>query len=444
MYSDSFKPGPDDLPDEFIRALEEAFEGQEDAIDEHDGAGHNATCVADAVHAALDDGWLPEPAEHDNNEHPATPADRTDAEEVPTLPPKLYAPPEPVPLDEKSDLPILRDRVCRHTTGAMPATGETLLNRYLLIDRIKTAGMSGSFKAVDELKRSAGAKDPRIAIKVINKHSNRFTSALQALYHETEIGLRLTHANIAKVFEMHYANGYYFMTMEWLDGRSLASLLDANPEKPVASKQAEKIIRGIGHALQHAHEQGVVHADIKPGNIFITQNGQPKLIDFGIARSTGGPGSKADYSGSHANTPAWSSPEVLDGHEPAFSDDIFSLACVCYRLLSGHRPFGSMTAAAAKTAGLEPEPIPALTNHQWRVLRAALAFNHSDRPDAVSSFLGEYFRTTSDESQNTKNKCSGTEYGTPMPDRQRTRLIRFVLFGSIIALTAAMISSSLL
>lgn len=444
MYSDSFKPGPDDLPDEFIRALEEAFEGQEDAVDEHDGVDRNVTCIADAVHAALDDGWLPEPAEHNNNEHPATRADRADTEELQTLPPELYAPPEPVPLDEKSDLPVLRDRVCGHTSGAMPATGEILLNRYLLIDCIKTAGMSGLFKAVDELKRSAGAKDPRIAIKVVGKPNNRFTSALQALYHETEIGLRLAHVNIAKIFEMHYSNGYYFMTMEWLDGRSLASLLDANPEKPVASEQAEKIIRGIGYALQHAHEQGVVHADIKPRNIFITQNGQPRLIDFGIARSVCEPGAKTDYSGGRVNTPAWSSPEVLDGHEPAFSDDIFSLACVCYRLLSGHRPFGSMTAAEAKTAGLEPQPIPTLTDHQWQTLRSALAFNHSDRPDAISAFLDEYFRTTSDENQNTENKCSDTECETPIPGRQRTRFIRLLLFGSIIALAAMMISSSLL
>ena len=140
----------------------------------------------------------------------------------------------------------------------------------------------------------------------------------------------------------------------------------------------------------------MIHADVKPGNVFVTRDGQAKLLDFGIARATEEVDDDSESSIVGAHTPAYASCEVLEGQEPTFKDDLFSLACLAYRIIGGHRAFPGSTALKAESKGCEPEPLSALGPDRWEVLRRAMAFRRADRPADVASFIDAFLRPTAD------------------------------------------------
>ena len=133
--------------------------------------------------------------------------------------------------------------------------------------------------------------------------------------------------------------------------------------------------------VQHAHRNGVVHADINPSNIFITDAHEIKLLDFGVARYTNIPPHPDDVRFTWV-TRTYASPEVLSGLPPVVEDDVFSLACVAYRLLSGKHPFGGTLSLVAMRKGFVVEAIPGLPSEEWEILRRALSYGRSDRPSA--------------------------------------------------------------
>jgi hypothetical protein len=152
------------------------------------------------------------------------------------------------------------------------------------------------------------------------------------------------------------------------------------------------IVMQIGGALDYAHRCGVIHADVKPGNIIITPEGLVKLFDFGVARIRQKQSkvlSKFDPSVLGAKTPAYSSMQVLTGDEPVASDDVYSLACLLYRLIAGYRVFGPRNAAEAAESGMEPQRPQGLDDLQWKALKKALAFSRVARYSSVKEFTGD-------------------------------------------------------
>src|SRR5690606_19699919 len=150
------------------------------------------------------------------------------------------------------------------------------------------------------------------------------------------------------------------------------------------------IVRQVGHALDYAHRCGVVHADVKPANIMIEPSGQVKLFDFGIARIRQKQlptRREFDPGVLGAVTPAYSSMQVLTGEDPQPSDDVFSLGCLMYRLVAGHRVFGPRNAAEAAEQGMEPQRPHGLSDPQWRALKKALAYARVARFASVAEFL---------------------------------------------------------
>ncbi len=268
--------------------------------------------------------------------------------------------------------------------------GSVLRDRFLLQERVSGGSMGVVYKALDRRLAEAGSVNHYVAVKVLSPKLAKNGAALRALQQEAAKGRCLVHPNIVRFMDLDRDDDLYFIVMEWLDGRNLAQILDDPASKTMALDQALRIVKQIADALDYAHRCGIVHADVKPGNIIITPEGDAKLFDFGVARVQQ---TQLDSSASFdpaelgAVTPAYSSMQVLTGEEPAPADDVFSLACLFYRLLAGYRVFGPRNAAEAAEEGMKPQRLPSLDDDQWRALKKALSYARVTRFDSMQEFI---------------------------------------------------------
>ncbi len=268
--------------------------------------------------------------------------------------------------------------------------GSVLRDRYLLKKQVSGGSMGVVFQALDRRLAESGEKEPFVAIKVLAVELSEDPKALRLLQQEAAKGRFLTHNNIVRFIDFDRDDELYFIIMEWLDGENLADILDRSVKLDVET--ALQITRQIGEALDYAHDRGIVHADIKPANIMILPDGNAKLFDFGVARvrhQQGDSPAATEPGLPGALTPAYSSMQVLTGEEPVPEDDVFSLACLLYRLVAGYRVFGPRNAAEAAEEGMTPQQLQGLTDKQWRAAKKALAFSRVTRYSRVSDFLKE-------------------------------------------------------
>ena len=157
---------------------------------------------------------------------------------------------------------------------------------------------------------------------------------------------------------------------------------------PMQREHALAIISSVGAALAHAHRRDIVHADLKPRNIMITSTGEVRVLDFGFARHR--PldlHSASAFDAAPASAPAYASVERVNGSEPHPSDDVYSLACIAYELLSGEHPFGGRSAVLARAHGRRPRNIPGLTRKQMQTLQRALLWTRGERKIDVVDLL---------------------------------------------------------
>ena len=274
------------------------------------------------------------------------------------------------------------------SADARVQVGSLLRDRFLLQEKVSGGSMGVVYKALDRRLAEAEADEPWVAIKVLSPLLADNAQALRALQQEANKGRCLLHQNIVRFIDFDRDDDLYFMVMEWLQGRTLASILDSAEAKSIDHDVAFRIVAQIGDALEYAHRCGIVHADVKPGNIMIMPNGDAKLFDFGVARvrqKTTGPEFDPGVLG--ALTPAYSSMQVLTGEEPVASDDVFSLACLLYRLVAGHRVFGPRNAAEASQEGMKPQRPQGLSDGQWRAIKKALSYARVTRYATVEDFM---------------------------------------------------------
>lgn len=282
--------------------------------------------------------------------------------------------------------------------------GSVLRDRFMLQERLSGGSMGVVYKAMDRRLAEAGSQEPWVAIKVLSPQLSRNGNALRALQQEAAKSRCLTHPNIVSFIDFDRDDDLYFMVMEWLEGRTLADILDSPDSKSIDFETSFSIIRQIGKALAYAHRRGIVHADVKPGNIMMLPDGEAKLFDFGVARVqqrqiADDPEFNPGVLG--ALTPAYSSMQVLTGEDPVPSDDVFSLACLLYRLVAGYRVFGPRNAAEAAAEGMSPQRIAGLSDTQWSAIKKALSFSRVTRFDSMSGFL-EAFSGESRDLANTE------------------------------------------
>ena len=270
----------------------------------------------------------------------------------PKVPPATAAEPaaaEPSGEDKFGATTIIPANLVPDSPGAARAqVGSVLRDRFLLQEKVSGGSMGEVYKALDRRLAEAGTEQANVAIKILSPELAEDGQALRALQQEAAKTRCLVHQNIVRFIDLDRDDDLYFLILEWLEGRTLADILDSADARSIDLEAAFRIVHQIGDALDYAHRCGIVHADIKPGNIMVLPNGDAKLFDFGVARvrqRQGGTDFDPGVLG--ALTPAYSSMQVLGGEEPVASDDVFSLACLLYRLAAGYRGFGPRNAAEA-------------------------------------------------------------------------------------------------
>jgi serine/threonine protein kinase len=147
---------------------------------------------------------------------------------------------------------------------------------------------------------------------------------------------------------------------------------------------ATRILTGVGAGLAHAHRTGVIHGDVKPGNVFVTVDGSIKLLDFGQANAVSRGRRPA---GKLSISPAYASCELHEGRRPEIRDDVFALAVMAYRIIAGARPFGRYTPLDAEQAGIQALRPAGMATAEWRALQQGLAWRREQRPDSVADFV---------------------------------------------------------
>ena len=309
---------------------------------------------------------------------------------APTAPPAPTAPAADAGEDVFSSTTVLPNEVLRQPTADdQVQVGSILRDRFLLQERVAGGSMGVVYKALDRRLAEAGAESPYVAIKVLSPQLSRSGPALRALQQEAAKGRCLLHPNIVRFIDLDREDELYFLVMEWMEGRTLADILDSPDGKKIGLDRALEIVRQVGAALDYAHKCGIVHADVKPGNVMVQSDGSVKLFDFGIARVLQTQATNKDFDPRElgALTPAYSSMQVLTGDEPVPADDVFSLGCLMYRLIAGYRVFGPRNAAEASQEGMQPQRINALSDSQWRALSKAISYSRVTRFETMAEFL---------------------------------------------------------
>ena len=307
--------------------------------------------------------------------------------------PGAHAVTEPTPPPDAEDAPFGAE------PERMKGVGDTLNGRFVLEECIGFGGMGTVYKALDLRKLEASDRKPYIAIKVLNVQFRGHPKSLIALQREARKAQALAHPNIVSVYDFDRDGSMVYLTMEYLSGKPLSQVLRAPGFAGMPYADAMRIVTGMGNALAYAHQRGFVHCDFKPGNVFLTDSGNVKVIDFGIARvfqkteddvdvTVFDPGSLG------ALTPAYASAEMLERREPDPRDDIYALACITYELLTGRHPFNRMSAIQARGAAMKPQRPPDLGRKQWHGLKCALAFEREARTPTVARFLSEIAETS--------------------------------------------------
>ena len=272
--------------------------------------------------------------------------------------------------------------------------GSIIGGRYELISELGSGGMGKVFKARDRLRAEAQDRDPFIALKVLSERFKEHPDSMIALQRESRRAQTLAHPNVITVHEFFRDGPHFYMTMELLNGKPLDLLLQSDYSAGLEFEDAWPIIEGVGQALQYGHEKGIVHSDIKPGNIFVCTDGTVKVLDLGISRpipvtdvpeaeqTVFDPGTRLG-----SLTPAYASLEMWNQDTPDPRDDIYALGCVGYLLLTGRHPFDGQSAREAFNQNLSPPKIEKIARSQWSALIDALSFRRDDRTKSVRHML---------------------------------------------------------
>jgi Tfp pilus assembly protein PilF/predicted Ser/Thr protein kinase len=215
--------------------------------------------------------------------------------------------------------------------------GVMLGNRYEIIAILGEGGMGAVYKARDR------ELDRMVALKVIRPELAGRPEILQRFKQELILARKVTHRNVIRIFDLGDADGIKFITMEFIEGRDLKSLLTEKGKLP--PDQAVEIVQQVCLALEAAHGEGVVHRDLKPQNIMLDKQGRVSVMDFGIARSLelGG----MTQTGALIGTPEYMSPEQVRGEPVDARSDLFTLGVIFQEILTGQLPFRAETAMAS-------------------------------------------------------------------------------------------------
>jgi tetratricopeptide (TPR) repeat protein/predicted Ser/Thr protein kinase len=228
-------------------------------------------------------------------------------------------------------------------------TGATFAGRYQIVEELGKGGMGRVYRAIDV------RLDEEIALKLIKPEFTSDKMMLERFHNELKLARKISHKHVGRVFDLNEDKGTYYITMEYVRGQDLRGLL--RQSRQLTIRTAIALAAQICEGLVEAHRLGIIHRDLKPSNIIIDDEGNARIMDFGIARSLAGGGLTAD--GAMIGTPEYMSPEQVDCGDIDGRADIYALGVILFEMLTGGVPFTGDTpigvALKQKSAGV-PDP----------------------------------------------------------------------------------------
>jgi predicted Ser/Thr protein kinase len=230
----------------------------------------------------------------------------------------------------------------------MATTPHVLLDRYEVGRLLGAGGMAEVFEGRDRLLAR------RVAIKVLQAQFARDPSFLIRFKREAQAAASLSHPNIVGVYDTGTEDGTHFIVMEYVEGRTLKDVIRA--EGPLYPERAAEVCADVCSALIAAHARGLIHRDIKPGNVMLTPEGKVKVMDFGIARAT--TSETITQTAAVVGTAQYISPEQAQGQTVDYRSDLYSVGCCLYEMLTGTVPFTGATPVAIAYRHVREDPTP--------------------------------------------------------------------------------------
>jgi serine/threonine-protein kinase len=245
--------------------------------------------------------------------------------------------------------------------------------RYELVEFVAAGGMGDVWRARDQV------LDRVVAVKVMRPDMLAESVFAQRFREEAQLTAGLSHANIATLYDFGEHERIAYLVMEFVDGRTLSKTIQE--EAPLDPDRVRSVLAQVGLALGAAHQAGIVHRDVKPANVIVTDDGTVNLTDFGIARATDASG--LTRTGETMGTPHYLSPEQALGRQATGASDLYALGVVGHEMLTGRRPFDRGTPVATALAHVS-EPMPTLPSSLpadlIRVITECLSKEPEDRP----------------------------------------------------------------
>jgi hypothetical protein len=270
------------------------------------------------------------------------------------------------------------------TASPLGATGELVADRYRLGESLGRGGMGRVFRAHDELL----GRD--VAVKLIYDEALKDEELSRECAAEARVAARLAHAGIARVLDSGVDDGRCFVVSELVEGQTLSAILAEEAPLPVG--RAIDLAIQIAGALAAIQEHGIVHCDVKPSNVIVGEDGQIKLVDFGIARVTATTGLTGLTGEPLRGSAEYVAPEQVQGDRTDSRVDIYALGIVLYEMLAGRTPFagGTLASVVARRLVMDPPPLtekaPAVTESLERVVERALERDPSLRFQTADEF----------------------------------------------------------
>jgi serine/threonine protein kinase len=261
----------------------------------------------------------------------------------------------------------------------------TYVDGYAIEDRIGVGGMGNVYRAT-------AADGSQVAVKIVKPDYAADETFRRRFAREAQIARSVSNPHLVQVLDIGDVEGLPYMVEQFVDGCSLEQELRAKGRLDVPT--TIRICAQTGEALQALWEAGMVHRDVKPGNILLDRDGTVRVTDFGLAKNT--QGSVLTLPGQTLGTLDYMAPEQIRGEEVTGRSDLYSLGCVAYECLQGRPPFADRQGMRVLWAHLQDEPpdptaAPELTPEFVRTLKSALAKDPAERPASC----GEYARSLS-------------------------------------------------
>lgn len=226
--------------------------------------------------------------------------------------------------------------------------GEKLVNRYEILDKVGDGGMALVYRARDTLLNRV------VAIKVLRDQFASDAEFIERFRREAQAAASLSHPNVVNIYDVGQTEQSHYIVMEYVQGQNLSAIIK---EKGALSEHfVVSVAMQIAKALSHAHQHGIIHRDIKPHNILITQDGQVKVTDFGIAQAMSA--ANLTQTGVVLGSVHYFSPEQARGVNVQTSSDLYSLGVVMYEMLTGRQPFRGDTPIAIALKQIQETPTP--------------------------------------------------------------------------------------